>query len=257
MLSRILFPPSESPSGPGSGSRRALPWVLGAQLVAPMARAADATQAAGLSADVAVIAALALAALLGLLWWRVRASRKDRDAKLLRSLRSRAVLHGDPGLAQRPQHGQVAGSPPLRAAAASGTVPAAPPHALVDGIDLIQQAEFLSLLGERDAAVALLSAHIEGTGAGDTAAWLKLMQIHRRFGDRHSFEQVRPLFSRRFGSEAPAWAQAPAASATLSAATPSPPEDPEPGQTIPSVLLLDGAAARERGQGEKSPSPNR
>ena len=271
MLSRSLSPPPDRLSGPGSGSRRACAWALGALLVAPMAQAADAASAAGFSADVAVAAALLLAALLGLLWWRIRAARSDRDNRARRSPGSRAVLRGDPGAAQRLQRGQGAGGPISRATAVKGAAPAAPPasaplsgiarqavsHAPADGIDLIQQAEFLSLLGERDAAVALLTAHLEGAGADDAAVWLKLLQVHRRFGDRHSFEQARPRYCRRFGIEAPTWAREPAPGTTLDAPAPEPPYDPDPGQTIPSVLLLDGAAARERGQAEKSPLPNR
>jgi len=80
---------------------------------------------------------------------------------------------------------------------------AAPPEA--QAVDVDQQVDFFELLGQHEAAVAVLSAHIDGPGSDDTQAYLKLMQIHRRVSDPQSFEQVRKSYRRRFGAEAPEW----------------------------------------------------
>ena len=79
----------------------------------------------------------------------------------------------------------------------------APPEA--QAVDVDQQVDFFELLGQHEAAVAVLSAHIDGPGSDDMQAYLKLMQIHRRVSDPQSFEQVRKRYRRRFGAEAPEW----------------------------------------------------
>ena len=140
-----------------------------------------------------VLAALALlAVVLGAVWWRLRSSavpnRRDVPPTALTDL----------DVAPVPAQADEMSPPAPRRS------PAARPE--LDEIDLVQQAEFLSLLGERDAAVALLDAQIDGAAGAQAPVWIKLMQIHRRFGDRLSFEALRPRYRQRFGTEAPPWA---------------------------------------------------
>ena len=164
-------------------------WAEGA---APVASARDSFSSLfpELSVVWPLVSALALlAVLLGAIWWRIRSvdDKSHRDAP--------------------PE--QVAASAPVRASDAPPPAPQriAQIRPQFDEIDSIQQAEFLSLLGERDAAVALLTAHIDSEAGAQATVWIKLMQIHRRFGDRHSFEALRPRYRQRFGTEAPPWAR--------------------------------------------------
>ena len=227
---------------------------FGAAWIATASSAAWADEAtpAAFSAAAAGAGALLLAALLGLVWWRVRAA---RDAGLAR--REPAARAATPMSAAQARAGADVARPPVPAADRTAA-PTRSVHSGVEGIDLIQQAEFLSLLGERDAAVALLTAHLDGAGAAEAPVWLKLMQIHRRFGDRQSFEQVRPRYRERFGAEAPPWASDKAATASdsngASAAAPARQErDRSP--TVPGVLLIDGKVQRDRSASDSSRSP--
>jgi len=145
---------------------------------------------AGFFGDIAAFVALAVllpVALIGAAVWRLRASLKTQPA----------------AQAPKPLEPADVADLPSRPAA----VLSLPVKALVDESDLIQQADYLSLLGECDAAVALLSARIESAESAEAPVWIKLMQIHRRFGDRHSFERLRAPYALRFGTEAPLWAR--------------------------------------------------
>jgi hypothetical protein len=72
-------------------------------------------------------------------------------------------------------------------------------------IDLEQQAEFFVTLGQDDAAIALLDSHIETAGGVSPMPYLKLLDIHRRRGDRDAYEHARQRFNQRFNGYAPAW----------------------------------------------------
>ena len=72
-------------------------------------------------------------------------------------------------------------------------------------IDLEQQADFFIALGHDDAAIDLLMAHMRSTGGGSPLPFLKLLEIHRRRGQREAYERTRVRFNQRFNSVAPEW----------------------------------------------------
>ncbi len=72
-------------------------------------------------------------------------------------------------------------------------------------IDLEQQAEFFVVLGQDEAAIALLSAHLREAGGGSPLPYLQLLEIHQRRDDRASYEEVRQGFQRHFNAFAPEW----------------------------------------------------
>jgi hypothetical protein len=72
-------------------------------------------------------------------------------------------------------------------------------------IDLEQQADFFIALGHDEAAIDLLMAHLRSTGGGTPLPFLKLLEIHRRRGDREAYERTRVRFNQRFNSVAPDW----------------------------------------------------
>jgi len=91
-----------------------------------------------------------------------------------------------------------------------------PPSALVEDalmrpvsvdelIDLEQQADFFLVLGEEDAAVDLLMAHLRSTGGVSPLPYLKLLEIYRRRGDREAYERMRKRFGQRFNAVAAQW----------------------------------------------------
>jgi len=72
-------------------------------------------------------------------------------------------------------------------------------------IDLEQQAEFFSVLGQDDAAIDLLMGHIRSSGGTSPLPYLKLLEIYRRQRDRGSYERTRERFNHRFNAYAPDW----------------------------------------------------
>jgi hypothetical protein len=72
-------------------------------------------------------------------------------------------------------------------------------------IDLEQQADFFVALGHDESAIDLLMAHLRSTGGGTPLPFLKLLEIHRRRGDREAYERTRVRFNQRFNSVAPDW----------------------------------------------------
>jgi hypothetical protein len=72
-------------------------------------------------------------------------------------------------------------------------------------IDLEQQAEFFVVLGQDAAAIDLLVEHLRHTGGGSPLPYLKLLEIHRRRGDREDYERTRVRFNQRFNAYAPEW----------------------------------------------------
>ena len=72
-------------------------------------------------------------------------------------------------------------------------------------IDLEQQVEFFVTLGQDEAAVDLLNDHIQSAAGVSPLPSLKLMEIHRRRGDRAAYERVRADFNPRFHASAPGW----------------------------------------------------
>jgi len=72
-------------------------------------------------------------------------------------------------------------------------------------IDLEQQAEFFIVLGQDDAAIELLEAHLGGHTQEIPWPYLKLMEIYRRLGRRTDYERVQGSFNAHFNCHAPTW----------------------------------------------------
>lgn len=75
-------------------------------------------------------------------------------------------------------------------------------------LDLEQQVEFFSVLGQDAEAVGLLVEHLRKTGGTYPLPYLKLMEIHRRQGDSEAYERIRERFNQRFNAVAAAWGAA-------------------------------------------------
>ncbi len=72
-------------------------------------------------------------------------------------------------------------------------------------IDLEQQAEFFVVLGQDDAAIALLDGYMRRDAGISPLPHLQLLEIHQRRGDRAAYESVRHAFNSRFQANAPEW----------------------------------------------------
>lgn len=72
-------------------------------------------------------------------------------------------------------------------------------------IDLEQQAEFFVVLGQDEAAIDLLMAHLRDSGGSSPLPYLKLLEIYRRRTEREAYERTRERFNQRFNAHAPAW----------------------------------------------------
>ncbi len=72
-------------------------------------------------------------------------------------------------------------------------------------IDVDQQAEFFIALGQDQAAVDLLVAHLRDTGGGSPLTYLKLLEIYQRSGDDAAYERTRTRFNQRYNAYAPQW----------------------------------------------------
>ncbi|MDQ2735106.1 MAG: hypothetical protein M3Y55_08985, partial [Pseudomonadota bacterium] len=72
-------------------------------------------------------------------------------------------------------------------------------------IDLEQQAEFFVVLGQEEAAIALLDGYMRSEGGKSPLPYLQLLELHQRRGDRGAYENVREAFNARFQAFAPEW----------------------------------------------------
>jgi len=72
-------------------------------------------------------------------------------------------------------------------------------------LDLQQQADFFSILGQEDAAQKLLAEHLRQTRGDYPLPYLQLMDMCRRRSDEAGFERVRSRFQQRFGITWPDW----------------------------------------------------
>ena len=95
---------------------------------------------------------------------------------------------------------------PQEASANAATRTATPAVSPMDELaDLEQQAEFFAVIGQDDAAVALLEAHLREQSSSSPLPYLHLLDIHRRLGHRGAFERVRIEHGARFAAVAVAW----------------------------------------------------
>lgn len=72
-------------------------------------------------------------------------------------------------------------------------------------IDLEQQAEFFVVLGQDEAAVDLLMAHLRDSAGASPLPYLKLMEIYHRLGDEAAYRRTQQRFNQRFNARAPDW----------------------------------------------------
>ena len=82
-------------------------------------------------------------------------------------------------------------------------------------IDLEQQAEFFAALGQEDTAIDLLDGFTRGAGGACPMPYLRLLEIHRRRGDRDAHAAVRERHEKRFNRVPPAWDDLPAAETSM------------------------------------------
>ncbi|MGZ8259508.1 MAG: hypothetical protein ACXWUL_03025, partial [Caldimonas sp.] len=79
------------------------------------------------------------------------------------------------------------------------------PSSLDELADIEQQAEFFAILGQDDAAVALLDGHLRDAATASPLPYLHLLDIHRRRGQRGEFERARSDHGARFAAVATDW----------------------------------------------------
>jgi hypothetical protein len=97
---------------------------------------------------------------------------------------------------------------PAVAVAAPTAAAGAPRQVSVEElIDLEQQAEFFVVLGQDEAAIDLLQAHLRSDAHSSPLPYLKLLEIHRRRDEKDAYEQVRAQFNSQFNAWAPDWDQ--------------------------------------------------
>jgi pilus assembly protein FimV len=72
-------------------------------------------------------------------------------------------------------------------------------------LDLEQQAEFFVVLGQEDAAIALLRAHLRDGGGASPLPFLQLLEIHQRRRDHAAYEELRRDYEQQFATVAPEW----------------------------------------------------
>lgn len=99
---------------------------------------------------------------------------------------------------------------PTAATAATAATEGVPPAsqrevAVEELIDLEQQADFFIALGQEQAAIELLTNHMNGASSASPLPYLKLLDIYRRRDDRTAYEQTRLRFHRRFTARIPEW----------------------------------------------------
>ena len=137
------------------------------------------------------------------------------DASVGQELRPTVVAHRESHPADTTPAGAAAGAAEHRRpvdgedvmertrlmAPASAAV-SAPLHAVAveEVLDLEQQVEFLTVLGREDGAVELLTEHLRRTGGTHPSPFLRLMELHRRRGERDAYERLRARFNERFNA---------------------------------------------------------
>lgn len=103
------------------------------------------------------------------------------------------------GEASATRQAQTEPPPPAVEAEAEPDRDALPSVSIDDLLDLQQQAEFFSVLGQEDAALKLLSDHLRQTRGDYPLPYLQLMDTYQRRTDMAGFERVRSRFQQRFG----------------------------------------------------------
>ncbi|MEP6740057.1 MAG: hypothetical protein ABJA61_06735 [Caldimonas sp.] len=105
-----------------------------------------------------------------------------------------------------PEYSRPLASPPgVPVATASGSGKRGATLSMEELIDLEQQVEFFVVLGQDEAAIELLGAHLRSEGGTSPLPYLKLLEIYQRRGDQPAYERVRDAFRARFHAFAPDW----------------------------------------------------
>ncbi len=129
-----------------------------------------------------------------------------------------ATLKAQPVAPAAPTAPLPASTPPSVPLSDWGVAPPsfAPPHeqeaiehlravSVEELIDLEQQAEFFVVLGQDEAAIGLLEAHVQGTDGTIPLPFLKLLELYQRLGRRADYERVQAAFNAHFNAHAPTW----------------------------------------------------
>ena len=112
----------------------------------------------------------------------------------------------DPNAVERHSLDQPQTMPgPVYGVAANAAAAAGHGASIDELVDLDQQAEFFVVLGQDDAAIDLLTGHVQTTGDASPLPYLKLLEIYRRRGEQTAYSRTRERFNRRFGATAPDW----------------------------------------------------
>ena len=70
-------------------------------------------------------------------------------------------------------------------------------------IDVHDQADFFLTIGKPQQAVAVLEAHIHDQVETSALAWMDLLELYHRLGQRAEFERLRAEFRQNFTGEVP------------------------------------------------------
>jgi hypothetical protein len=81
--------------------------------------------------------------------------------------------------------------------------------------DLEQQAEFFAILGQDEAAIAMLDSYLRQRSGSSPLPYLHLLEIHRRRGQRGAFERARIEHGGRFATANADWDAAPSGGRAL------------------------------------------
>lgn len=73
--------------------------------------------------------------------------------------------------------------------------------------DIQQEADFFVSLGEHERAIEILRNHIEAHPQASAVAWLDLLEIHHKLGQKDEYEQVRRDFEWLFNAKAPSFTE--------------------------------------------------
>lgn len=156
----------------------------------------------------------------GLLWKRRRESAtRAPDWRASTVMRARPDAKAEPGTTRTPRGATAsdvkAGSGsgakatpaaprkgPSRMPAAPGTVNAL---AVSELMHVTEEARVFVALGHTHRAIDVLKEHIKRAPASMPAAWLMLLDLHHRNGDRQDFRHLAEEFHARFNVQTPLW----------------------------------------------------
>lgn len=188
------------------------------------AASAQASEPSGASVPSLWLGALGLLALAGMGWgaWSYRQLRKEREAawwaqashfpepEQVSADELPSVQPVDPSPLQTQEGGIVIrGVEPTQqdqfVVGLSTEMQPAREVSVEELIDLEQQAEFFIALGQHDAAIDLLVAHLRSGAGSSPLPYMKLMELYQLRGEREAYDRIRARFNTRFNAHAPDW----------------------------------------------------